>query len=90
MIRSIVLAAVAAISLTAPAHAQTVRIPLNGKSDAQVQADVARAVRSVCFKATREETLALDAYGRCKKATEAAAMTKLAEAKGGATALASN
>lgn len=88
MIRMIVLSAVAAITLTAPAQAQTVRVALNGKSDAQVQADVARAVRSVCFKATRSETLALDAYGRCKKATEVAALTKLAQAKTASTAMA--
>lgn len=88
MIRTIVLSAVAAITLTAPAQAQTVRVALNGKSDAQVQADVARAVRSVCFKAVRNETLSLDAYGRCKKSTEAATMTKLAQAKVGSTALA--
>lgn len=88
MIRSIVLSAVAAITLAAPAHAQSVRIPLAGKTDAQIQADVTRAARNVCFKATRQETLALDAFGRCVKATTASTMMKLAEAKGASTALA--
>ena len=31
--------------------------------------DVAKAARNVCFRATRNETLALDAYSRCVKAT---------------------
>jgi hypothetical protein len=90
MIRTIVLSAVAAISLSAPAQAQTIRVALAGKSDAQVQADLTRAVRSVCFKATRNETMALDAYSRCKKATKAASLTKLAQAKSASTALAEN
>lgn len=88
MIRSIVLSAVAAITLAAPAHAQSIRVATAGKSDAQLQADLTRAVRAVCFKATRSETLALDAYGRCVKSTTVATMTKLAEAKGASTALA--
>jgi hypothetical protein len=88
MIRSIVLSAVAAITLAAPAHAQSIRVAIAGKSDAQVQADVSRAVRAVCFKATRSETLIMDAYGRCVKATTASTMTKLAEVKNTSTALA--
>jgi hypothetical protein len=88
MIRTIVLSAVAAIAITAPAQAQSVRISLVGKTEAQIQADVQRAARAVCFKATRSETLALEAFGRCVKATTATTNTKLAEAKGSSTALA--
>lgn len=88
MIRTIVLAAVAAITLAAPAQAQSIRVATAGKTDAQVQADLNRAVRTVCFKATRYETLQLDAFGRCVKATTVSAQTKLAEMKGASTALA--
>lgn len=90
MIRSIALSALAAVTLAAPAYAQTARVPLTGKSDAQIQADVTSAVRNVCFKATRQESLALDAMSRCVKATTVTTMTKLAEAKSGSTALAAN
>ena len=88
MIRTIVLSAVAAITLAAPAQAQSIRVATAGKTDAQVQADLTRAVRAVCFKATRMETLSLDAYGRCVKATTASTLTKLAQARGASTALA--
>lgn len=90
MIRMIVLSAVAAITLAAPAQAQSIRVATAGKTDAQLQADLTRAVRAVCFKATRSETLSLDSYGRCVKATTAHTMTKLAEAKGATTALAAS
>ena len=72
MIRTIALTAltaVAALAVTAPAQAGSVKVPLAGKSQAQVEADVAKAARNVCFRATRNETLALDAYSRCVKAT---------------------
>lgn len=88
MIRSIVLSAVAAITIAAPAHAQSARVSLAGKTDAQIQADISKAARNVCFKATRQETLALDAFGRCVKATTTSTLTKLAEARNSSTALA--
>lgn len=88
MIRTIALSVVAAIAITAPAHAQSVRVSLAGKTDAQIEAEVAKAARNVCIRATRSETLALDAMSRCVKATQTATLTKVAEAKNASTALA--
>ncbi|MFN3515050.1 MAG: hypothetical protein ACK41C_18560 [Phenylobacterium sp.] len=91
MIRMIVLSAAAAIAFAAPAHAQSARVALTGKSDAQIEADVSRAVRNVCFKATRNETLSLDAYRRCVKQTAQVTTVKLAEIKAqNGTAFAAN
>lgn len=81
MIRTAILTAVAALAITAPAHAGSVRVALAGKSSAQVEAEVAKAARTVCFRETRSETLALEAYTRCVKATTEVAMGTLATAQ---------
>lgn len=81
MMRMIVLSAAAALALAAPAHAGSIRVPVAGKSTAQIQADVTKAAKSVCFRETRSETLALDAYKRCVRSTTATAMDQLAAAK---------
>jgi len=81
MIRLIALSAVAAMAIAAPAQAGSVRVPVAGKSSAQIEADVARAAKSVCFHATRSETLVLDAYARCVKATTKVALDQLAPAQ---------
>lgn len=81
MIRTAILAAMAALAITAPAHAGSVRVALAGKSPAQVEAEVAKAARSVCFRETRSETLALEAYTRCVKATTEVAMGALTTAQ---------
>jgi len=81
MIRTAVLTAVAALAITAPAHAGSVRVALAGKSPAQVEAEVAKAARTVCFRETRSETLALEAYSRCVKATTEVAMGNLVTAQ---------
>ena len=81
MIRTLVLTAVATLAITAPAHAGSVRVALAGKSSAQVEAEVAKAARTVCFRETRSETLALEAYTRCVKATTEVAMGTLSTAQ---------
>ena len=81
MIRTLALTAAAALSIAAPAHAGGVRVDLAGKSQAQVEADVAKAARSVCFRATRNETLVLHAYTRCVKATTKASLDTYAMAQ---------
>lgn len=85
MIRTAVLTAVAALAITAPAHAGSVRVALAGKSPAQVEAEVAKAARTVCFRETRSETLALEAYSRCVKATTEVAMGNLMTAQAPST-----
>ena len=81
MRRLIVLTAVAALAFTAPAQAAGVRVALAGKSTAQVEAEVTKAARTVCFRETRNETLSLDAYSRCVKATTKVALDTFATAQ---------
>lgn len=81
MIRSFVLSTLAVLAVSAPAQAASVKVALVGKSPAQIEADVTLAAKKVCFYETRSETLALDAYGRCVKATTKAAMEQLATAQ---------
>ncbi len=88
MIRSFALSTLAVLAIAAPAQAaSSVKVDLVGKSSAQIEADVAKAAKKVCFYETRSETLALDAYGRCVKATTKVAMEQLAtaQAQAGAT-----
>lgn len=81
MIRILALTAVAAFAVTAPAQAGSIRVPLAGKTQAQVEADVAKAARTVCFRETRNETLVVDAYSRCVKATTKASLDTFATAQ---------
>ena len=81
LIRTVVLTAVAALAFTAPAQAAGVRVALSGKSTAQVEAEVTKAAKTVCFRETRSETLALEAYTRCVKATTEVAMGTLSTAQ---------
>ena len=85
MIRTIVLTAVVALAITAPAQAGSIRVALAGKSPAQVEAEVAKAAKTVCFRETRSETLALEAYTRCVKATTQVALNTLATAQASST-----
>ena len=78
MIRSFALSTLAVLAISAPAQAASVKVNLVGKSSAQIEADVTKAAKKVCFYETRSETLALDAYGRCVKATTKVAMEQLA------------
>ncbi|MES2896708.1 MAG: hypothetical protein V4759_11790 [Pseudomonadota bacterium] len=91
MIRTFALSTLAVLAISAPAQAaSSVKVALVGKSPAQIEADVTLAAKKVCFYETRSETLALDAYGRCVKATTKVAMEQLATAQAQAgTALAS-
>lgn len=81
MIRTLVLTAVAALAVTAPAQAGSVKVALAGKSQAQIEADVAKAARTVCFRETRNETLVMDAFSRCVKATTKASLETYATAQ---------
>lgn len=81
MIRIAVLTAAAVVAFAAPASATEIRVSLSGKSAAQIDADVARAARTVCLKATAGETLVGDAYSRCFRATLKTAQAQLAQAQ---------
>lgn len=81
MIRTLVLSTLAVLAVSAPAQAGSVTVNLIGKSPAQIEVDVTKAAKKVCFYETRSETLALDAFGRCVKATTKAALDQLAVAQ---------
>ena len=72
IMRIVTLAAGAAIGVAAPANALSIRVPTAGKTIEQLQADIHKAARSVCFK----ETAKYDMYEfrACRRATAEAAM----------------
>jgi hypothetical protein len=76
MIRILTIAAAAAL-LAAPATAQTVKISLAGKSQDQVQADIAKAAKKVCNAATVGASFPREMYASCFKAAVADANAKL-------------
>jgi gas vesicle protein len=66
MTRIFALAAVAAL-IAAPASAQSVKIDLAGKSNAQVQADIQKAARTVCGLAVVGASFPREMYDSCYK-----------------------
>lgn len=66
MIRILTAAAVAAV-IASPAAAQSTRVSLEGKSGAQVQADIAQAAKKVCTQAIVGATFPRDMYASCFK-----------------------
>lgn len=51
MIRTLTLAAVAAMLVAAPASAQSMRVAVVGKSTEQLHQDIAKAAKKVCTQA---------------------------------------
>lgn len=76
MIRILTAAAVAAL-IAAPASAQTTRVALDGKSSAQVQADIAKAAKKVCSQAVVGASFPREMYASCFKFAVADANAKL-------------
>lgn len=76
MIRILTVAAAAAF-IAAPAMAQTVKISLAGKSQEQVQTEVAKAAKKVCNAATVGASFPREMYASCYKAAIADASAKL-------------
>lgn len=79
MKRIVTLAAFAALAVASSAQAQSIRVPVAGKSAQQVHADIVMAARSVCHRATADESLMLDAYTRCLSATVKASVAQLGD-----------
>lgn len=69
MNKLIAAAVLAATFAAAPALAQEVRIPVAGKSQAQLQAEVTYAARTVCVKEVQDESFRLYAFSRCMRDT---------------------
>lgn len=78
MIRIITVAAIAAAVVAGPAAAQSVRVQIAGKSPEQVSADVVKAARSVCHRATTGATFPHEMFDACLKATLKDASAQLA------------
>lgn len=79
MLRTITLAIVAAASLASAAQAQEIRVAVAGKSAQQLHADIVSAARSVCRKATAQETFVLDAMSRCTAQTVKSTLAQLGD-----------
>lgn len=77
MIRTLTLAAMAAVAVAAPASAGEIRVSLAGKSPEQVKAEITSAARAVCLKATASETFRLMALDSCQRDTVAAAVAQI-------------
>lgn len=69
MIRTLTLAALAAAALAVPASAQSIRVSTVGKSSEQVQAEVEKAARELCAKATVNSTFPAEEMRACLKFT---------------------
>jgi len=77
MIRILTLAAVAALAIAPAANAQSARVAVPGKSPEQLQADIAKAARSVCRLAVVGATFPQEMYDSCYKAAMRDAITQL-------------
>lgn len=78
--RIVTLAAVAALSISAPAFADGIKVSLVGKSAQQVHADIVSAARTVCLRETTSETFRSSAQARCVKSTVEATLEKVGDA----------
>ena len=68
MIKLVTAAALAAF-VAGPALAEEIRIPVAGKSQAQLQEEISWAARQVCHKEIETESLRLSSFARCMRAT---------------------
>lgn len=68
MIRTLTLIVTAAALLAGSASAQTLRVQTAGKSVAQLNADIAKAAKSVCSLAAVGATFPREMYASCYKA----------------------
>ena len=79
MIARILTVAAVAAAIAAPAAAQSVRIDTNGKSSEQLTAEVAKAAKKVCVRATVGASFPQQMYASCYKYAVAQANAKLAD-----------
>jgi len=79
MIRTLTLAAAAAMLIAAPASAQSMRVAVAGKSTEQLHADIAKAAKSVCNLATVGASFPREMYASCYKAAIADAVAKMGD-----------
>jgi gas vesicle protein len=75
MIRILTVAAVAAL-IAAPASAQSVRVPVAGKTTEQLHADITKAAKKVCSMAVVGASFPREMYASCFKHAVADAVAK--------------
>jgi len=75
MIRILTVAAVAAL-IAAPASAQSVRVPVAGKTTEQLHADITKAAKKVCSQAVVGASFPREMYASCFKHAVADAVAK--------------
>ncbi|MFN4177453.1 hypothetical protein [Phenylobacterium sp.] len=78
MNRFVFAAAAAAVAtlIAAPAGAQTLRISTAGKSPEQLHAEIVKAAKSVCARATMSSAFPREMRASCMEATIAAALSQ--------------
>lgn len=79
MIRTLTLAAAAALLVAAPASAQSMRVAVTGKSPAQLHADITAAAAKVCRLASIGASFPRELYADCYKASVEKAVAKLGD-----------
>lgn len=75
MIRIITVAAAAAL-IAAPASAQSLRVPTTGKSAEQLHAEIVKAAKAVCARATMGASFPREMKASCIKASVAHAVAQ--------------
>lgn len=76
MIRILTLAAATAMLAAVPASAQSMRVPVTGKSAEQLNADIAKAAKKVCSLAVVGTAFPHEMYASCYKAAVVDAVTQ--------------
>jgi hypothetical protein len=91
MTRIFALAAAAAL-IAAPASAQSAKVALTGKSNTEIQADIAKAAKKVCNQATVGASFPQQMFESCFKYAVTQANAKLSSqmAAAGQTAASAN
>jgi hypothetical protein len=76
MIRTLTIAAAAAMLVAAPASAQSMKVAVAGKTTEQLHADIAKAAKKVCQQAVVGASFPREMYASCFKHAVADAVTR--------------
>ncbi len=77
MIKAIALVAVAAFAISAPASASEIRVATNGKSVAQLDAEIIKAAATVCRTDSADDIMAAHARKACYRVAVQTAKVQL-------------
>jgi len=76
MIRTLTIAAAAAMLVAAPASAQSMKVAVAGKTTEQLHADIAKAAKKVCSQAVVGASFPREMYASCFKHAVADAVSR--------------